>query len=170
MKPPRDQSEKGNAMSWNPSSWRDYPILQVPDYPDKDAVKAVEEGLLKAASCICRGSADLVNNWVVANGEAFCYKVGVPGILQNSANNIRGFSKSSCRWLWCLHLVPLCLWLKWGVWQAIAKPRSSDVESVGGIELPSYRGDMVNGIEFDKASRIPDPHRLCKSMSNQPQR
>ena len=43
-----------------------------------------------------------------------------------------------------------------------AKPRSSGTETVGGVELPSYRGDMVNGIEFDKESRIPDPTRLLQ--------
>ncbi|KAG1668272.1 Phospho-2-dehydro-3-deoxyheptonate aldolase 1, chloroplastic [Nymphon striatum] len=40
-----------------------------------------------------------------------------------------------------------------------AKPRSSDFETKDGVELPSYRGDIINGIGFDEPSRIPDPER-----------
>ena len=43
-----------------------------------------------------------------------------------------------------------------------AKPRSSDIEKIGDVELPSYRGDMINGIEFTAEDRIPDPERLLK--------
>ena len=46
-----------------------------------------------------------------------------------------------------------------------AKPRSSPVEKKDGIELPSYLGDMINGIEFDKKSRIPDPERMIKAYN-----
>ena len=167
MKPPRDQSEKGNAMSWNPSSWRDYPILQVPDYPDKDAVKAVEEGLSKKPPLVFAGEVQSLREQLgkVANGEAFLLQGGdcAESFAEFSANNIRDSFKVFLQMAVVLTFGASMPVVKVGRMAGqFAKPRSSDVESVGGIELPSYRGDMVNGIEFDKASRIPDPHRLLQ--------
>lgn len=46
-----------------------------------------------------------------------------------------------------------------------AKPRSSNIEEKEGVKLPSYRGDIINGIAFDEKSRTPDPQRLIRAYS-----
>ena len=154
-------------MSWNPTSWRDYPILQVPDYPDKNAVDAVEQRLAKKPPLVFAGEVQNLRNQLgkVANGEAFLLQGGdcAESFAEFSANNIRDSFKVFLQMAVVLTFGASMPVVKVGRMAGqFAKPRSSGIETVGGIELPSYRGDMVNGIEFDKNSREPDPERLLQ--------
>ena len=154
-------------MSWNPSSWRDYPILQVPEYPDQDAVASVEQRLSQKPPLVFAGEVQNLRSQLgkVAKGEAFLLQGGdcAESFAEFSANNIRDSFKVFLQMAVVLTFGASMPVVKVGRMAGqFAKPRSSGFETVGGIELPSYRGDMVNGIEFDKESRIPDPARLLQ--------
>ena len=154
-------------MSWNPTSWRDYPILQVPEYPDQEAVDAVESRLSQKPPLVFAGEVQNLRAELgkVAKGEAFLLQGGdcAESFAEFSANNIRDSFKLFLQMAVVLTFGASMPIVKVGRMAGqFAKPRSSGVETVGGIELPSYRGDMVNGIEFDKDSRIPDPERLLQ--------
>ena len=154
-------------MSWNPTSWRDYPILQVPEYPDQDAVDAVESRLSQKPPLVFAGEVQILRAELgkVAKGEAFLLQGGdcAESFAEFSANNIRDSFKLFLQMAVVLTFGASMPIVKVGRMAGqFAKPRSSGIETVGGIELPSYRGDMVNGIEFDKDSRIPDPERLLQ--------
>ena len=154
-------------MSWNPTSWRDYPILQVPEYPDQEAVDAVESRLSQKPPLVFAGEVQNLRAELgkVAKGDAFLLQGGdcAESFAEFSANNIRDSFKLFLQMAVVLTFGASMPIVKVGRMAGqFAKPRSSGVETVGGIELPSYRGDMVNGIEFDKDSRIPDPERLLQ--------
>ena len=154
-------------MSWNPTSWRDYPILQVPEYPDQDAVNAVENRLSQKPPLVFAGEVQNLRAELgkVAKGEAFLLQGGdcAESFAEFSADNIRDSFKVFLQMAVVLTFGASMPIVKVGRMAGqFAKPRSSGSETVGGIELPSYRGDMVNGIEFDKDSRIPDPERLLQ--------
>ena len=154
-------------MSWNPTSWRDYPILQVPEYPDQEAVDAVESRLSQKPPLVFAGEVQNLRAELgkVAKGEAFLLQGGdcAESFAEFSANNIRDSFKLFLQMAVVLTFGASMPIVKVGRMAGqFAKPRSSGIETVGGIELPSYRGDMVNGIEFDKDSRIPDPERLLQ--------
>ena len=154
-------------MSWNPTSWRDYPILQVPEYPDQDKVDAVESRLSQKPPLVFAGEVQNLRSELgkVAKGEAFLLQGGdcAESFAEFSANNIRDSFKLFLQMAVVLTFGASMPIVKVGRMAGqFAKPRSSGIETVGGIELPSYRGDMVNGIEFDKDSRIPDPERLLQ--------
>ena len=154
-------------MSWNPSSWRDLPILQVPDYPDQAQVKDTEYCLAQKPPLVFAGEVQNLRSQLgkVANGEAFLLQGGdcAESFAEFSANNIRDSFKVFLQMAVVLTFGASMPIVKIGRMAGqFAKPRSSGTETVGGVELPSYRGDMVNGIEFDKESRIPDPTRLLQ--------
>ena len=154
-------------MSWNPSSWRDKPILQVPDYPDQAQVKDVEYRLAQKPPLVFAGEVQNLRSQLgqVANGQAFLLQGGdcAESFAEFSANNIRDSFKVFLQMAVVLTFGASMPIVKVGRMAGqFAKPRSSGFETVGGVELPSYRGDMVNGIEFDKASRVPDPKRLLQ--------
>lgn len=154
-------------MSWNPSSWRDLPILQVPDYPDQAQVKDTEYRLAQKPPLVFAGEVQNLRSQLgkVANGEAFLLQGGdcAESFAEFSANNIRDSFKVFLQMAVVLTFGASMPIVKIGRMAGqFAKPRSSGTETVGGVELPSYRGDMVNGIEFDKESRIPDPTRLLQ--------
>ena len=154
-------------MSWEPTSWRQYPILQVPDYPDAAEVTSVEQSLAKKPPLVFAGEVQNLRTALgkVAQGEAFLLQGGdcAESFQEFSANNIRDSFRVFLQMAVVLTFGASLPVVKIGRMAGqFAKPRSAATEVVGGIELPSYRGDMVNGIEFEKDSRIPDPKRLLQ--------
>jgi 3-deoxy-7-phosphoheptulonate synthase len=155
------------AGTWSPDSWRGKPIKQVPAYPDAERLAAVEKELSGYPTLVFAGEAQRLKASLgkVARGEAFLLQGGdcAESFAEFSPNNIRDTFRV---------LLQMAVVLTFGAAMPIvkvgrlagqfAKPRSSDTETIGGVELPSYRGDMVNAIEFDEGSRIPDPDRLLK--------
>jgi len=152
------------AKNWTPSSWRDLPIQQVPDYPDADALVATEARLKKFPPLVFAGEARRLQTALgrVADGQGFLLQGGdcAESFAEHEADNIRDFFRV---------FLQMAVVLTYGGQQPVvkvgriagqfAKPRSSNIEKKGDIELPSYRGDIINGIDFDERSRIPDPER-----------
>ncbi|SHO80793.1 2-keto-3-deoxy-D-arabino-heptulosonate-7-phosphate synthase II [hydrothermal vent metagenome] len=157
-------------MSWTPSSWREFPIKQQPNYQDKQLLKSVEEKLASYPPLIFAGEArnlkeDLAK---VGRGEAFLLQGGDCAESFNAfdATNIKNLFKLILQMSVVLTFSSSKPVVKVGrIAGQFAKPRSSDVESIDGIELPSYRGDIVNDIGFNKSARVPDPNKLIQAYN-----
>ena len=154
-------------MTWQPSSWRDHPIRQVPDYPDADKLSAVEAKLAAMPPLVFAGEAQSLKHQLgeVAEGRAFLLQGGdcAESFAEFSANNIRDSFKVILQMAVVLTFGASMPVVKVGrVAGQFAKPRSSPVEAVEGIELPSYRGDMINAMPFTEKDRVPDPKRLLR--------
>ena len=149
---------------WTPASWRDMPIKQVPAYPDMEALKRTEERLASFPPLVFAGEARALKKALgeVAHGRAMLLQGGdcAESFAEHGADNIRDFFRAFLQMAVVLTYGAAKPVVKVGrIAGQFAKPRSSDIEKRDGIELPSYRGDIINGIEFDEASRIPDPER-----------
>ena len=152
-------------MTWQPNSWREFPIKQVTEYPDLSSLKEVEETLGKRPPLVFAGEVQDLRKKLgdVANGKAFLLQGGdcAESFAEFSANNIRDSFKVILQMAVALTFGAGLPVVKVGRMAGqFAKPRSAPTEVIDGMELPSYRGDMVNGIEFNEANRIPDPTRL----------
>ena len=152
------------AERWSPESWRSKPVMQAPVYPDMGALAAVERQLAGFPPLVFAGEARKLKRTLakVAAGEAFLLQGGdcAESFGEHSADNIRDFFRVFLQMAVVMTFAAALPVVKVGrVAGQFAKPRSSPMERQGDTELPSYRGDIVNGIEFDAASRIPDPAR-----------
>ncbi len=151
--------------SWSPKSWREKPIQQVPEYSDQAALNRVEETLRRNPPLVFAGEARRLKEDLarVANGEAFLLQGGdcAESFAEFSANNIRDTFKVLLQMAVVLTFGAACPVIKVGRMAGqFAKPRSAPMETIDGVELPSYRGDIINGIDFTGESRIPDPNRM----------
>lgn len=153
------------AQAWSPESWRSKPIVQVPSYPDPAVLQSVEDDLatwppLTIADEIRKLKRDLGH---VAERRAFLLQGGdcAESFSEHSANNIRDFFKVFLSMAVVLTYSAALPTVKVGrIAGQFAKPRSSNVEVRNGVELPAYRGDIINGFDFTPESRIPDPNRM----------
>ncbi|HEY4193750.1 MAG TPA: 3-deoxy-7-phosphoheptulonate synthase class II [Mesorhizobium sp.] len=149
---------------WSPNSWRAKPIQQVPAYPDANALKATEAQLATFPPLVFAGEARKLKKQLatVAAGDAFLLQGGdcAESFAEHGADNIRDFFRVFLQMSVVLTFAGSQPVVKIGrVAGQFAKPRSSDNETKGDETLPSYRGDIINGIDFDAKSRIPDPSR-----------
>ena len=149
---------------WNPSSWRTKPIQQVPAYPDLAELEAVETQLAGFPPLVFAGEARKLKRALakVGQGEAFLLQGGdcAESFAEHSADNIRDFFRLFLQMAVVLTFAGASPVVKVGrVAGQFAKPRSAPTEKIGDEELPSYRGDIINGIEFTPDARIPDPRR-----------
>ena len=149
---------------WTPESWRTKPVLQVPDYPDAKALADVEAQLATFPPLVFAGEARNLKKALarVAAGEAFLLQGGdcAESFAEHGANNIRDFFRVLLQMAVVLTYAGALPVVKVGrIAGQFAKPRSSNTEKVNGVELPSYRGDIINDIAFTPESRIPDPQR-----------
>ena len=152
-------------MTWKPNSWRNYPVVQMPTYPDESKVNSVEAKLSFKPPLVFAGEVQALKKslTLAEKGNAFILQGGdcAESFSQFSANGIRDTFKVLLQMAVILTYGSSIPIIKIGrIAGQFAKPRSSDVEIIDGIELPSYRGDMINDMEFNKTSRQPDPHRL----------
>ena len=158
------------SKKWSPESWRGLPIRQVPGYSDEAALTRVETTLRNYPPLVFAGEARRLQERLaaVAAGKAFLLLGGdcAESFAEFHPNNIRDMFKVLLQMAVVLTFgggVPV---VKVGRMAGqFAKPRSSDVEKQGDVTLPSYRGDIINGIEFDAAGREPDPARLIQAYS-----
>ena len=149
---------------WSPDSWRGFPIKQVPTYSDAGALADVEERLSGFPPLVFAGEsrslkAHLAN---VCDGKAFLLQGGdcAESFVEHHADNIRDTFRVLLQMAVVLTFGAKLPVIKVGRMAGqFAKPRSSDTETIDGVELPSYRGDIINGIEFNAAARVPDPER-----------
>ena len=152
-------------MTWKPNSWRNYPVVQMPTYPDESKVNSVEAKLSFKPPLVFAGEVQALKKSLalVEKGNAFILQGGdcAESFSQFSANGIRDTFKVLLQMAVILTYGSSIPIIKIGrIAGQFAKPRSSDVEIIDGIELPSYRGDMINDMEFNKTARQPDPQRL----------
>jgi len=150
---------------WTPESWRSRPIEQSPVYPDPAALAAVEARIATYPPLVFAGEARKLKQRLarIAAGEGFLLQGGdcAESFAEHHADNIRDFFRVFLQMAVVLTFAGAMPVTKVGrIAGQFAKPRSSAVERQGEVELPSYRGDIINGIEFDEASRTPDPNRI----------
>jgi 3-deoxy-7-phosphoheptulonate synthase len=135
---------------WTPSTWRDMPIVQAPTYPDAAALTAVESQLATFPPLVFAGEARKLKRQLakVANGEAFLLQGGdcAESFAEHSADNIRDFFRVLLQMAVVLTYAAASPVVKVGrIAGQFAKPRSSPTEVIDGVELPIYRGDIING-------------------------
>ena len=152
-------------MTWKPNSWRNYPVVQMPTYSDESKVNSVEAKLSFKPPLVFAGEVQALKKSLALaeKGNAFILQGGdcAESFSQFSANGIRDTFKVLLQMAVILTYGSSIPIIKIGrIAGQFAKPRSSDVEIIDGIELPSYRGDMINDMEFNKTARQPDPQRL----------
>jgi 3-deoxy-7-phosphoheptulonate synthase len=149
---------------WTPDSWRAKPVQQMPQYPDAKALADVEAQLATFPPLVFAGEARNLKKALgrVARGEAFLLQGGdcAESFAEHGANNIRDFFRVFLQMAVVMTYAGALPVVKVGrIAGQFAKPRSSPTEKANGLELPSYRGDIVNDIAFTAEARIPDPQR-----------
>lgn len=155
-------------QNWTPNSWRNHPIVQQPDYPDQAALKQVEQTLTEMPPLVFAGEIRALQSQLaeVSNGNAFLLQGGdcAESFAEFNANKIRDTFQVMLQMAVVLTFAGSCPVVKIGRMAGqFAKPRSAGMETSDGIELPSYRGDIVNDINFTAGSRAPDPERLLQA-------
>jgi len=153
--------------NWSPDSWRNKPIVQVPEYPDTDALESAEQTLRAYPPLVFAGEARKLRAQLteVADGKAFLLQGGdcAESFAEFHANNIRDTFRVLLQMAVVLTFASGKPVVKVGrLAGQFAKPRSSDTEELNGTSLPSYRGDMVNDMAFTAAGRAPDPERMVQ--------
>ncbi|MBL1404910.1 MAG: 3-deoxy-7-phosphoheptulonate synthase class II [Rhizobiales bacterium] len=152
------------SAKWTPDSWRSKPYVQIPNFPDQQALKEAEARLASFPPLVFAGEARALKSKLadVAEGKSFLLQGGdcAESFAEHGADNIRDFFRVFLQMSVILTYGAAKPVVKIGrIAGQFAKPRSSDMETKGDISLPSYRGDIVNGSEFTEKSRIPDPER-----------
>ncbi|MGP1580755.1 MAG: class II 3-deoxy-7-phosphoheptulonate synthase [Wolinella sp.] len=154
--------------AWNPKSWREKPIKQQPIYKEKGLLKSVEEELRSYPPLVFAGEARALKKRLAAatKGHGFLLQGGdcAESFSQFNAINIRDMFKVILQMAVVLTFSGSCPVIKVGrLAGQFAKPRSNDEESIDGITLPSYRGDIINATEFSKEAREADPKRMLRA-------
>ncbi|MEM9221049.1 MAG: 3-deoxy-7-phosphoheptulonate synthase class II [Pseudomonadota bacterium] len=153
------------ANNWTPSSWREKPAAQLPQYPDLAAAAAVEARLSSYPPLVFAGEARALKEELarVALGKGFLLQGGdcAEAFAEHHPDAIRDFFRVFLQMAVVLTFAAASPVTKVGrIAGQFAKPRSSDMERKGDTELPSYRGDIVNDIAFTPESRVPNPERM----------
>ncbi|WP_227271528.1 class II 3-deoxy-7-phosphoheptulonate synthase [Roseobacter weihaiensis] len=155
---------------WTKSSWRSKPRIQMPDYPDQAALEAVEGQLARFPLLVFAGEARRLKKHLAAaaRGEAFLLQGG------DCAESFDQFSSDAIRDTFKV-MLQMAIVLTYGAKVPVikvgrmagqfAKPRSAPTETLDGIELPSYRGDIINELDFSPEARIPDPAKMMRAYT-----
>jgi 3-deoxy-7-phosphoheptulonate synthase len=158
------------TMGWNKADWRARPRIQMPDYTDAAALAAVEAQLSKYPPLVFAGEARSLKAKLAeaAEGRAFLLQGG------DCAESFADFSADAIRDTFRV-LLQMAVVLTFGAKVPVvkvgrmagqfAKPRSAATETVGGVELPSYRGDIINELDFTASARIPDPQKMLQAYT-----
>jgi 3-deoxy-7-phosphoheptulonate synthase len=153
------------TAAWTPETWRTRPIRQAPVYPDQAALAATEARLKSYPPLVFAGEARRLKASLAlaAEGRAFVLQGG------DCAESFSDFNANSVRDTFRV-LLQMAVVLTFGATVPVikigrmagqfAKPRSSDMETLGDTALPSYRGDIINGPDFTPDARVPDPARM----------
>lgn len=156
--------------NWTPDSWTRAEGRQMPDYPDPAALAAATDTLSSFPPLVFAGearnlTADLAH---VALGRGFLLQGGdcAESFAEHSANNIRDTFRVILQMAVVLTFGSKLPIVKVGRMAGqFAKPRSAPMEAIDGVELPSYRGDIINDIAFTPEGRVPDPQRMIRAYS-----
>ena len=167
---PAPETRPAQSPAWDRSGWRGYPRVQMPDYTDPAALAAVEAQLTRYPPLVFAGEARRLKTHLaeVGAGRAFLLQGG------DCAESFAEFSADTLRDTFKV-MLQMAVVLTWGAQLPVvkvgrvagqfAKPRSAATETVAGVELPSYRGDIVNGFDFTPEARIPDPQRMLQGYT-----
>ena len=158
------------TKGWTKSDWRAKPRVQMPDYPDQAALNGAEAQLAKYPPLVFVGEARKLKKQLAlaAEGKAFLLQGGdcAESFAEFAADNIRDTFRVMLQMAVVLTYGAKVPVIKVGRMAGqFAKPRSAGTEVIGGVELPSYRGDIINGFDFDTASRVPDPARMLQAYT-----
>ncbi|MEO0387987.1 MAG: 3-deoxy-7-phosphoheptulonate synthase class II [Pseudomonadota bacterium] len=164
------RSNTDRLKAWSKSDWRTHERIQMPDYPDKDALTAVEAQLSSYPPLVFAGEARRLRGHLadVAAGKAFLLQGGdcAESFGEFSADSIRDTYKVMLQMAVVLTFGAKLPVVKIGRMAGqFAKPRSSPMEVKDGVELPIYRGDIINDTGFTPESRIPNPARMLQAYT-----
>ena len=156
--------------NWKINSWRDYPVKHIPDYPDQAEFNQVLNKIITFPPLVFAGETRHLKSQLadVVDGKAFLLQGGdcAESFAEFNPDNIRDTFKLILQMSLVLTYSASLPVVKVGrIAGQFSKPRSSPVAVKDGVELPSYLGDNINGIEFNEKARIPDPKRLFKAYS-----
>jgi len=155
---------------WQKTTWRNKPRVQMPEYTDEAALSAVEAQLSKYPPLVFAGEARRLKNELAkaSRGEAFLLQGG------DCAESFSDFSADAIRDTFKV-MLQMAMVLTYGAKVPVikvgrmagqfAKPRSAPTEVIDGVELPSYRGDIINDLEFTPEARIPDPAKMLQGYT-----
>jgi 3-deoxy-7-phosphoheptulonate synthase len=154
--------------AWTPDSWRSKPIQQAPVYPDPAALGDVERQLAGFPPLVFAGEARKLKRTLakVSLGEGFLLQGGdcAESFAEHSADNIRDFFRVFLQMAVVLTFGAALPVVKVGrVAGQFAKPRTSPTEMFEGVELPIYRGDIINDSAYTLGARTPDPSRQLEA-------
>ena len=155
---------------WSPDSWRSKKAKHIPKYADVTELKNSLNKIKAYPPLVFAGEARSLKSRLseVANGKAFLLQGGdcAESFADFHPDNIRDTFKVILQMAVVLTFGSSCPVVKVGrIAGQFAKPRSQDMETVNGVEMESYKGDIINGIEFTKESRQPDPDRLIRAYN-----
>ena len=155
---------------WNIDSWRNFPVKHQPTYGDTNVLKNTEERLKSLPPLVFAGEARTLKEKLasVSEGKAFLLQGGdcAESFAEFNADNLRDTFRLILQMAAVLTYGASLPIVKVGrLAGQFAKPRSEATENRDGIALPSYLGDIINGIEFTKEQRAPDPERMIKAYS-----
>ena len=156
--------------NWTKSDWRTLPRIQMPDYTDTAALNAVEAQLSKYPPLVFAGEARRLTKHLAdaGRGDAFLLQGGdcAEAFDQFSADGIRDTFKVMLQMAMVLTYGAKVPVIKLGRMAGqFAKPRSAPTETIDGVELPSYRGDIINELDFTPEARIPDPKKMLQAYT-----
>ena len=162
--------QKAMTQEWTPKTWRDKPATQLPDYPDQARLEWAEDIISKMPPLVFAGEARNLQKQLadVCAGNAFVLQGG------DCAESFQEFGAVKIRDTFRV-LLQMAIVMTFGGTMPIikmgrmagqfAKPRSSDTETIDGVTLPSYRGDIINKLEFTEEGRVPDPERMIRAYN-----
>lgn len=165
---PQELPENGSSNSWSPDSWRRKVAHQQPHYEDPMALANVESQLSTFPPLVFAVETRQLREKLaqVAEGNAFLLQGGdcAETFADFSANSIRDTFKVIMQMAIVLTYAGRKPVVKVGrIAGQFAKPRSSGVEVRDGVELPSFRGDIINGPDFTTGAREVDPQRMLRA-------
>jgi len=158
------------AEAWTKAGWREKPRVQMPDYLDAAALARVETQLGLYPPLVFAGEARRLKDQLaaVSRGEAFLLQGG------DCAESFADFSADAIRDTYKV-MLQMAVVLTYGAKVPVvkvgrmagqfAKPRSAPTEVKDGVELPSYRGDIINELDFTSGARIPNPDKMLQAYT-----
>lgn len=157
-------------MTWKPDTWRDKPAKQLPQYPDQARLEWAEGVIATMPPLVFAGEARRLKAQLadVSAGKAFVLQGGdcAESFNEFSANKIRDTFRVLLQMSVIMTFAGGLPVIKMGRMAGqFAKPRSDDNETINGVTLPSYRGDIINKFEFTEEGRIPDPERMIRAYN-----
>ena len=158
------------TSNWNPNSWTNFPADQQPDWPDDNELNAVLKEISELPPLVFAGEARTLKSKLarVCNGEALLLQAGdcAESFSSLSANSIRDKLKVILQMAVALTYSTGLPVVKVGrIAGQFAKPRSSPTETKDDVELPSFRGHIVNDTDFNEGARTADPKRLLMAYN-----